>query len=1175
MRPIKTCLFKIFTVRHNASGLIRNVPLIREVMELVHEFKTALKNLYRSKPPIPRARIQLVASVAIKANKMYKHVVMYLEKYAEKIPAKYKLTALCVIDSIIRMSIKDFGKNKDVYAPRFKKKLKFIFQFLKKCKQRDKSRMVRILTLWQKHKIFKSELVELLLSIISPELKSHRKPRGPDKPAGAVHSVAANALAIIHQQQTQIQALQQLQALKNLNSLTPNFVNAIQTLQLYQQQIANGNNVEIPPQLIDQLRLLQSLVQQSTDPQPLDYRGLLRTDYHEVQESAEYCALPSSFDLPGISNAPPVSPRDRNLAPYHSISSNKAHPVGGGPTPILDDFDYGDDEDDAERIAAQKRRVEQEKKRVELAARESARARERNRRKKRKEVKKKKSVPGNATPTQDEVDSPKRYKNQDIDNELERLLMSSAVKLGALASFQDIHQVTSRVPLSPVSPVTSPSRIPALFNHVPISPISVAKSPSSADNEDIVMEEYFNRSPSNVSDEFANDSQRLVICTEEQKETTPAENGEDALQDSEPVSAVADQITSDEEKGATEDMVTEEIAPDDVISLPDLSLTMDETEVAEVVDSPLFSDSQGSLREDTDGTETDPQPEKVTETANDEVEQNNISPVQSPGEETAQLECPDLCPVSQEMEHSNSPDSVSAGTPGEDLSPPNCSPTSYDPLFPTRDPEDMFLQITPIRLPSVSPRSPYASSLEEVCPDLGLQASPPSPSDISQSAEGGTVSPVTTSPKSPRSLSSVLVRNPSPPSSPIPISPSPTFPKSIFDVALPFDNITPPHSSSSSCISDVTPVRENSLECVTPPVNPKNSPLGAFLQSVRDTMSESVQEISQPVEREKVKSIITPNKLSLALRSVIVVKNNKINANKTKRSKHKKQRRVVSSPSSSSLSSSESSSSSSSSSEDSEELPRRKQNRKDDKKSKHNKLKLSRANRRDRDRTKADNVRSKKRPKKEKKREKSPSYRRVRRVRSKSLEPRDRFCPPNKKDCLVIYTNIIKVVSSYRLVEKYHLRKYISAYVGDIELFDITKDHTAALIQLSNRKSANNLKQKLECSDFECAWVPGFKLMPGIYWDSVNGVTYIPWIKVTDEPPYNVFSLQKGGTIDFSEIKKELELIDQQRALEREAQSADQLPEEEPVRAPDKKEKPTIRLCCQDSEFSDSSSDSI
>ena len=1146
-------------------------------MELVHEFKTALKNLYRSTTPIPRARIQLVASVAIKANKMYKHVVMYMEKYAEKIPAKYKLTALCVIDSIIRMSIKDFGKNKDVYAPRFKKKLKLIFQFLKNCKQRDKSRMVRILTLWQKHKIFKSELIEPLLSIISPELKSHRKVKGPDKPPGAVHSVAANALAIIHQQQTQIQALQQLQALKNLNSLTPNFVNAIQTLQIYQQQIADGNHIEIPPQLIDQLRLLQSLVQQSTDPQPLDYRGLLRIDYQEVQESAEYSALPSSFNLPGFSNALPGSPRFRGLAPYHSIHSNKAHPVGGGPTPLLDDFDYGDDEDDAERIAAQKRRVEQERRRVDLAAKETARAREKNRRKKRKEVKKK-SVPGNATPTQDEVDSPKRYKNQDIDNELERLLMSSAVKLGALSSLPAIQQVTPRAPLSPVSPITSPSRIPALFNHVPISPISLAKSPSSADNEDIVMEEYFNRSPSNVSDEFTNDSQRLIICTEEHRVTALVVNGEDATQDSDPVIPVAEDSldNSNGDKGVAEematDMVIEEVAPDDVVSLPGSNLTMEENEVTEVTNSPLFSDSQESLKESRDGSENGLQTDLVSETSPNEVEQTNISPVQSPNNNTTQSDMPDLFPVSQEMEHSNSPDGVSVVTPGEDLSSPNCSPTSYDPLFPTRDTEDAFLLITPVTALSASPQSPpspYASSLEEVCPDLGLQASPPSPSDISLSAEGerGTMSPVTTSPKSLCSLSPVLVRNPSPPSSPVPISPTQTLPKSIFDVALPFDNITPPHDSnqsSSSCISDVSPAqRGNSLECVTPPANGK-SPLGAFLQSVREKVSASVDDISLPV-----RSVVTQNKL----RSVIVVKKNRIYSNKSKHSKHKKQRIVVSSPSSSSLSS-ETSSSSSSCSEESEELPRKKQNRKD-KKATHKKLKLSRTHKRDRERTRTANLKSKKHSRRERRREETSGYRRVRRIRSESLDLSERFCPPNKKDCLVIYTNIIKVVSTNRLVEKYHLRKYISAYVGDIELFDIMKDHTAALIQLSNRNSANNLKHKLECSNFECTWVPGFKLMPGIYWDNVNGVTFVPWIQVTDEPPYNVFSLQKGGTIDFSEIKKELELIDKQRALEKEAQAASEALAKETVRTPEDKEKTNaIRLCCQDSEHSDSSYDS-
>ena len=1144
-------------------------------MELVHEFKTALKNLYRSKTPIPRSRIQLVASVAMKASKMYKHIVMYMEKYSEKIPGKYKLTALCVIDTIIRQSIKQFGKDTEPYAPRFKKKLKLIFQFLKKCKQRDKSRMVRIVTLWQKDNIYNSELIEPLLSIISPELKPHKRTKPPDKPAGAVHSVAANALAIIHQQQTQIQALQQLQALKNLNSLTPSFVTALQTLQVYQRQISEGRNVQIPPELIDQLRLFQSLVQQSADPQPMDYRGLLRTDYQQVEQLADYRILPPHLDLPGITTAPSRSPRDTGLAPYHSISSNKAAPLHGDHIALLDDFDYGDDEDDAVRIAAQKRRVEQEKKRVELAAKETARVRERSKRKRRKELRKKKAVPGNATPTQDEVDSPRRYKNQDIDNELERLLMSSAVKLGAFTNFAEFSLTPGqlgeaprdpRPELSPISALNSPSRIVALFNNGAVSPISIAKSASSVENEEVMMDEYFNCSPSNVSEELAADSQRLIICTEEHKEAQNVTEDTDPLSDPEGGEETQDSTLSPSKKGPAEIPMgqLEDIPPEDAISLPDSNLTMDALEVSEIekADSPLFWE---------------------TSSAGDKSDGNKQTGVTGGHSSPDRSETPEVS-VPREMEHSNSPIALDTETIEEQLPLSPQSLDTYDPLFPTIDLEDISVQATPAA-PS-SPPSPYASSLEEVFPNFSLLYRSPSPSDVSIQVEEA-ISPITGSPKSLRSMSPQLLRNPSPPSSPIQFQKEPkNTPKSIFDVTLPFDNITPPRvsSCSSSCITDVSPppgVRENSLECVTPPNTSKPSPLHTLLQSVRERVrhmepEQLTSDSSASQSEAEVEPLVTPTKPTKELKSVIIVKTTKSPVKKANPSKPKKKRRVVTSPSSSSPSSSCSSSSEPSS------VDRKRESKKTKQKIKSRKEGKNRVSSRVKKIQKKDKpIKTHSKNRKSTRRKQSPEYRRVRRVRSESLESADRRYPMHStKDCLVIYTNILKVECQQMVIEKYQLRKYISACVGDIELFDIMNGHTAALIQLSNRKSADMLKQRLEESDFQCTWVPGFKVLPGIYWDSVNGVTYVPWIKVTDDPPYNVFSLQKGGTIDFSEIKKELELIDRERALQKETENkaiesaVEVMPFPAETNTAEKSaKKAQIRLCCQESEDSNSSAD--
>ena len=1140
-------------------------------MDLVHEFKTALKNLYKSTPPIPRFKIELVASVAIKANKMYKHVVMYLEKYAEKIPAKYKLTALCVIDSIIRQSRKEFGRHKDLYGPRFRKKLKFIFRFLKKCKQRDKAHMVRILTLWQKHLIYTSEVVEPLLSIISPELKSPKKPNPPpEKPYGAAQSVAANALNIIEQQQTQIQALQQLQALKNLNALTPSFVQAIQSLHTHQQLIAQGKEHTIPKELLEQLRLLHSLVQQSADPQPLDYSGLLRSNrkfYQQAQKTHEpirgYTAAMSSLELPGISGVHPGSPRDRTLAPYRSIKSNHAPPpTRRNHTSLLDDFDYGDDEDDAERIAAQKRRVNLEKKRVEVAARarESARAREKNKRRKKREVRKKKNVPGNATPTQDEVDSPRRYKNQDIDNELERLLLTSSVVevvrpngTSQSLSLNDSNEIV----FSPISNMNSPVVEQDTFDQSGVSPVSVNIAESDQE-EAVLMEEYFARTPSNISED---ENQPLVICTEEQRESGGRVNEvveERSNKDTDSLENLDDLNNGDNSFND----ISQEVPLEDAISLPD-SANMDDLEMPEVPDSPKLSqDDQEEIvpaESEKDEPNTTADDEKATPIPFSEeatqIPNDTPSPDVEPGLHSTPIHHAEVSCVT--------PDA--SGDEKEQL-----ELTAYDPLFPTQD-IDEISHASPAPWDNI--QSPYASSLEEIFPDFvsSNKYVSPSPSDVSISIKDA-ISPVTGSQNSSRSSSPpFLTRNPSPPSSPKAHSyPSPErnvnngFLKSIFDVALPFDNVTPPRdSSSSSCISDVSPPpEENKIESVTPPPSRKSSPLRSLLESVRERVKdmEMIEDIEGYESGKERRIAVTFKKIAKTekkmLRSVIVVKNNKQSPNTFKSTVQRKKRAMTLSSNSSSLSSC---------SESSDSIRKRRV-----KKQRTHKTKKE-----VRRHVSTHPVKSKpKRPVKSSRVE-SHSYRQVRRVRSASIdsqEEEEEFPPINKKDFLIIYTNIIKVENRMTVIEKYDLRKYLSTCVGDIELFDIINDRTAALIQLSKRKSADKLKQVLEQADFQCTWVPGFKVLPGFLWNKINGVSCIPWSQITDDPPYNIFSLSKGGTIDFIEIKKELELIDREREREKAvAAETEAAASKETDKPSDQKMVPTrIRLCCQDSEHSDS-----
>nr|XP_009485383.1 PREDICTED: protein SCAF8 [Pelecanus crispus] len=218
-------------------------------MEEVYTFsKSDLYSLNDYKPPISKAKMTQITKAAIKAIKFYKHVVQSVEKFIQKCKPEYKVPGLYVIDSIVRQSRHQFGQEKDVFAPRFSNNIISTFQNLYRCPGDDKSKIVRVLNLWQKNNVFKSEIIQPLLDmaggipppVVTPVLPSTTAamsnntpgtPVTPVTPANVVQSLPdpwvsqianTDTLAAVAQilQSPQGQQLQQL----------------IQTLQIQQQK---------------------------------------------------------------------------------------------------------------------------------------------------------------------------------------------------------------------------------------------------------------------------------------------------------------------------------------------------------------------------------------------------------------------------------------------------------------------------------------------------------------------------------------------------------------------------------------------------------------------------------------------------------------------------------------------------------------------------------------------------------------------------------------------------------------------------------------------------------------------------------------------------------------------------------------------------------------------------
>ncbi|XP_053317250.1 SR-related and CTD-associated factor 8 isoform X2 [Spea bombifrons] len=173
-------------------------------MEAVKTFNSELYSLNDYKPPISKAKMTQITKAAIKAIKFYKHVVQSVEKFIQKCKPEYKVPGLYVIDSIVRQSRHQFGQDKDVFAPRFSNNIINTFQNLYRCPTDDKSRIVRVLNLWQKNNVFKSEIIQPLLDmaagipppVLTPNLPSTAAaintpgtPATPATPANVVQGI--------------------------------------------------------------------------------------------------------------------------------------------------------------------------------------------------------------------------------------------------------------------------------------------------------------------------------------------------------------------------------------------------------------------------------------------------------------------------------------------------------------------------------------------------------------------------------------------------------------------------------------------------------------------------------------------------------------------------------------------------------------------------------------------------------------------------------------------------------------------------------------------------------------------------------------------------------------------------------------------------------------------------
>ncbi|XP_061733992.1 SR-related and CTD-associated factor 4-like [Nerophis ophidion] len=270
-------------------------------MEAVNAFNTELFSMIDMKPPISRAKMMSVTKSAIKAIKLYKHVVQIVEKFIKRCKPELKVPGLYVVDSIVRQSRHQFGLDKDVFGPRFLKNFTETFQNLYHCPEDDKNKILRVLNLWQKNGVFDMDIIQPLMDMANgvvapaPSLEVPTEPQPPPTAAPAVTTLSqmptSDALAAVAQlfQSPHGQELQRM--LQNLQ-------------QGEKTPTANNTNEPHPsPMPVAQPQMLDTNPEERSS---LTERLLDKFDYDDEPEDA---ATKVALDLPGqVPNMESVHP---------------------------------------------------------------------------------------------------------------------------------------------------------------------------------------------------------------------------------------------------------------------------------------------------------------------------------------------------------------------------------------------------------------------------------------------------------------------------------------------------------------------------------------------------------------------------------------------------------------------------------------------------------------------------------------------------------------------------------------------------------------------------------------------------------------------------------------------------------------------------------------------------
>lgn len=297
-------------------------------MDAVNAFNMELFSMIDMKPPISRAKMMSVTKSAIKAIKLYKHVVQIVEKFIKKSKPELKVPGLYVVDSIVRQSRHQFGVDKDVFGPRFLKNFTDTFQNLYRCPEDDKSKIIRVLNLWQKNGVFDMDIIQPLMDMANgaivpvPSLEVPADPK-PETLAPVTHASSVPAVPQLPSPDALAAVAQLFQSphCQELQRMLQNFQQADKSL-----AATLANNIPNQPQMPGaQLNPYSAHTEKRSS---LAEKLLDRFDYDDEPEditAKESHSIPENL----YNQFPGQMPNSENVHPHMMAPAGSIEHIGG------------------------------------------------------------------------------------------------------------------------------------------------------------------------------------------------------------------------------------------------------------------------------------------------------------------------------------------------------------------------------------------------------------------------------------------------------------------------------------------------------------------------------------------------------------------------------------------------------------------------------------------------------------------------------------------------------------------------------------------------------------------------------------------------------------------------------------------------------------------------------